>query len=93
MRSILLSQFSNGINRTEKHWKAYLMNYDYVVSLGANCEVAHHIERYFSIKRRNPFDWWITPFNGLVDALETDFEHLFRDARVEQEIKIGRAHV
>jgi hypothetical protein len=51
-------------------FKEKLTNISHVVSLGPNCMVAYQLRRYLSIEKSFPFDWWITPFDGLVKVLQ-----------------------
>jgi len=48
-----------------------------VVSLGGNCMVTMEMRNYFGIQAANLFDWWITPGDGLVRLIESDFDDLF----------------
>lgn len=52
------------------------MNYDSVFSIGGACEVAHHIRLFTGKDSASLFDWWITPFDGLLKVVESDFEGL-----------------
>ncbi|MEH3144575.1 MAG: DUF1796 family putative cysteine peptidase [Methylobacterium frigidaeris] len=52
------------------------MMYDSVISIGGACEVAHQLRQFTGNHSANLFDWWITPFNGLVNVIENDFEGL-----------------
>ncbi len=61
------------------------MKFDYIVSLGGNCEVSAHIGRYFQIKRRGMFDWWIVPFDSLPRLLNNNFAGLFDHLSVKPE--------
>lgn len=60
------------------------MRYDYVVSLGGNCEVAEHVRRYFGIKVTFPFDWWVTPFESCCHLIEQDFSDLFDNISLDR---------
>lgn len=53
------------------------MQFDRVIGLGGNCEVAQHIRRHFETDHAHIFDWWITPFQGAVTLLASDFKGLF----------------
>jgi hypothetical protein len=59
------------------------MNVDYVVSLGGNCEVAEQIRHHFRIKRAYCFDWWITPFQTVIDLLNCDFSGIFDELTLQ----------
>lgn len=50
---------------------------DRVISLGALCEVAYQARRLSKSSRAYPFDWWDTPFSGLLRALETGSPEVF----------------
>lgn len=54
-----------------------MAEYDSIISLGGACEVATHIGRCFNRKRRNIFDWWITPFDAVPSLMRGDFSGLF----------------
>jgi hypothetical protein len=41
----------------------------HVVSLGAKCAVAFNIRRHWNFGGAFPFDWWITPVEGVVGLL------------------------
>ena len=43
---------------------------DRIISLGALCEVAYQARRLSKSSRAYPFDWWDTPFAGLLRALK-----------------------
>jgi len=52
--------------------------YGRAISLGATCEVAYNLRRYYSFKSAYPFDWWITPVAGLLKFLsEPNIELLY----------------
>ena len=44
--------------------------YSHIVSLGRRCATSHNLRRYFNYGEGFPFDWWITPFEGLLQVLE-----------------------
>lgn len=44
--------------------------YSHIVSLGNRCATTHAIRRFFNHGEGYPFDWWITPFQGLIAVLE-----------------------
>ena len=44
--------------------------YSHIVSLGKRCATTHHLRRFFNHGEGYPFDWWITPFEGLLQVLE-----------------------
>lgn len=51
--------------------------FDHIISLGARCQTAHQIRRYFGVQTPWPFDWWVTPTMSLIELLENDFDGLF----------------
>ena len=72
MESLML-QISGGVDEKADNVRA---PYDFIISLGGNCEVAYHIRRRFSLESAHIFDWWITPFAGLIELVNHDFEGL-----------------
>ncbi len=46
------------------------MSFDYVVSLGGACQVAYQLRRTFNFGTAFPFDWCVTNFLGVMDALD-----------------------
>lgn len=52
------------------------MKFDSVISIGGSCEVAQQIRTFRSIDTAGLFDWWITPFDGLIEVVENNFEGL-----------------
>lgn len=40
-----------------------------VISLGAHCQVAHQIERYYRVPGIGPFEWLVTPYSALLHVL------------------------
>lgn len=46
-----------------------MRTYNYIVSLGGNCRVAHNCRRHFGCRDAYPFDWWITPLSSTVAFL------------------------
>lgn len=73
--------------------------YDVAVSLGSDCQVAHRLQESVPSFKSGPFDWLLTPFLSLVQALERDFDefmlpaHLYRpdkeNGRVVQDRHYG----
>jgi hypothetical protein len=49
------------------------MNYYKVVSLGRACDIAYQIRRHFGQTEAYPFDWLITPIDGLIKIIRSDF--------------------
>lgn len=41
----------------------------HVVPLGLSCRVSHQVRTYFGGKKAYPFDWWLTPIDGLTRYL------------------------
>jgi hypothetical protein len=41
----------------------------HVVPLGLSCRVSHQVRTYFRSKTAYPFDWWLTPIDGLISYL------------------------
>jgi len=61
----------------EEHHVRTFINYDAIINLGGNCQVAYQLKinglRNYSL----PFDYWNTPFNSLYLLLERRFTHFF----------------
>jgi hypothetical protein len=57
--------------------KIFPRRYDKVISIGSNCEVAWNIRNYLNVDQAYPFDWWMTPFNSLIELLDQRFTGLF----------------
>jgi hypothetical protein len=53
------------------------MTFDFIISLGSNCEITENIRSYFNLDKAYPFDWWMTPFSSLLHLLEERFTQLF----------------
>jgi len=51
--------------------------YDLIVSLGANCQPAHHIRRVTGTKTAQIFDWCVTPDRALCHAIRNGFDNWF----------------
>jgi len=62
--------------RNNRH-KVYPRRYHKIVSIGSNCEVTWNIRNYFGVDRAYPFDWWMTPFNSMIQLLDNQFDGLF----------------
>jgi len=43
------------------------------ISLGSYCEVAYQIRKHTGVNHSHYFDWLVTPFNGLIYTLMSDF--------------------
>src|SRR5437868_103724 len=53
-------------------------------SLGGRCAVAHNLRRFFDFGEAFPFDWWITPFDGLIKFLaHPDPDWLYDPAKLD----------
>ena len=50
---------------------------DRIVSLGALCEAAYQARRLSRSGRAYPFDWWDTPFHGVLTVLEVGAAEVF----------------
>jgi hypothetical protein len=55
---------------------------DRIVSLGALCEVAYQARRLSRSGRAYPFDWWDTPFQGVLTVLEVGAAEVFAAADI-----------
>jgi hypothetical protein len=65
-------------------YKEYLEEITHVVSLGPNCMVAYQVRRFLLIGTSYPFDWWVTPFGGLIKTLEhLSVEDLFNENKLQ----------
>lgn len=63
---------------------------DRVVSLGALCEVAYQARRLSRSSRAYPFDWWDTPFVGLLRVLNAGAPAVFSPSHITKvPIKMG----
>ena len=58
------------------------MVFDDIISIGGNCDGAHHIRRHFGIEQSMPLDWLILPFDALVSLFEDDFRDFIRVDRL-----------
>ncbi len=55
-----------------------------IISLGGHCPVAHNLRRFFDFGEAFPFDWWITPFEGLLKFLtRPDVDWLYDPEKLE----------
>lgn len=59
------------------------MLFDYVISLGNYCETAYQIRRLTGNEKAYFFDWLVTPADGLIIALESDFRQVFLRQNLE----------
>lgn len=44
------------------------------VSLGGACDVAKGLKKYYLRSQSGPFDWLVSPFEGVIDCIENQFE-------------------
>lgn len=57
--------------------------YSHIVVLGKRCATTHHVRRFFNFGEGYPFDWWITPFGGLLQVLaRPDVDWLYDPALI-----------
>lgn len=54
------------------------MQFDEIISVGGNCDAAHHVRRYFKIEKSMPMDWLIVPFNALISMCNDNFRDFIR---------------
>lgn len=57
---------------------------DRIISLGALCEVAYQARRLSKSSRAYPFDWWDTPFAGLLRALKLGPQEVFNASHISK---------
>ncbi|GLK82037.1 DUF1796 family putative cysteine peptidase [Ancylobacter defluvii] len=69
-----------------------LLVVDRIVSLGALCEVAYQTRRLSRTGRAYPFDWWDTPFHGVLTVLETGAAEVFAAANIVK-VPTGRGNL
>jgi len=51
----------------------------HIVSLGYRCRTSHRLREHFGHSTAFPFDWWITPIEGLIRFLDDwDVDRLYR---------------
>lgn len=55
-----------------------------VLSLGMACDTAFQIRRNFAQTEAYPFDWWITPYDGLRELIAGDFAGLLSEENLER---------
>ena len=58
-----------------------------IVSLGIACQPAHQIGRLFPEQQSHVLDWLITPHNGLLGLIRSNFEGFFRLDRLRKGFK------
>lgn len=54
------------------------MIFDNIISIGGNCDAAHHIRRHFDIKQSMPMDWLVVPYQALLSIFEDRFSDFIR---------------
>ncbi len=65
--------------------------FTHIVSLGYRCRTTRRLRDFFGTSTAFPFDWWITPVEGLVRFLaDWDLERLYDPARLAQRRRWGR---
>lgn len=57
--------------------------FDLVISLGHRCQTAQNLRRMMIHSGTMPFDWIISSTGGVAEAIETDFDGVFRPERLE----------
>ena len=63
--------------------KESLSSISHIISLGPNCMVAYQIRRFFNVSKGYPFDWWITPYDGLIKVIDfLSVDDLFCEKRI-----------
>jgi len=65
-----------------------MKNYKHYISLGYFCSVALELERLGLRDTSSPFDWLISDFLGVKEAIEHNFEHFFDYEYFEQNKKV-----
>jgi len=64
--------------------------FTHVVPLGLSCRVTYQMRTRFRCATRYPFDWWITPIDGLARYLaDPDPDRLFAPGALEERIENG----
>lgn len=67
-------------------------SFTHIVPLGANCRLAYQVRTYFATWKVYPFDWWISPLDGLRRYLaDPDPGRLFAAGALEEMTVQGRA--
>ncbi len=49
------------------------VDYDHIISIGGNCDVAHHVRRRYDIKVSMPLDWLVLTFDGAISLFNDGF--------------------
>ncbi len=49
------------------------MQYDHIISIGGNCDVAYHIRRHYGLETSFPMDWLILSFEGAISLFDDQF--------------------
>lgn len=61
----------------------YYQNY---ISLGYFCEVAHDLEKLGLRNQSSPFDWGISSFENVIDAIDTEFDGFMDYDNLSQDV-------
>jgi hypothetical protein len=57
----------------------------HVVPLGLSCRVSHQARAYFGSKIAYPFDWWLTPIDGLTSYLaDPDPDRIYGEGALDE---------
>jgi hypothetical protein len=59
-----------------------------VVPIGLSCRVSYQVRTYFRTQRAFPFDWWVTPIDGLTRYLADPNPHRVYAAGALEEIVV-----
>lgn len=51
------------------------MQYDHIISIGGNCDAAHHIRRHYGLTLSFPMDWLILSFEGAISLFDDKFQN------------------
>jgi hypothetical protein len=63
----------------------------HVVPLGLSCRVAYQVRTYFASPTAHPFDWWLSPIDGLTRYLANpDPERVYGDGALAELAEDGR---
>lgn len=61
--------------------------YQNYISLGYFCEVAHDLEKLGLRNQSSPFDWGISLFQGVIDAIDQEFDGFMDYDNLSQDVK------
>lgn len=57
----------------------------HVIPLGLSCRVAYQVRTYFASQTAHPFDWWVTPLDGLTSYLsDPDPDRVFGEGALAE---------